>query len=67
MIDLGTTIETALSKVGIDHDKVNRWLGRECGCRERRDKLDSLGHWAERVVRGRVAGMKQFLQQIMDE
>ena len=46
---LGDFIETALSKIGITEERVSRWLGRPCGCRERRDKLNQLFYWASRT------------------
>lgn len=45
---LGDLIERALAKVGVTTERVERWLGRPCGCKERRDKLNQLTAWAAR-------------------
>lgn len=60
-------VETALSSVGITKERVERWLGPECGCDERQQKLNAIGEWATRVVRGRVNGARNFLESIMGE
>lgn len=46
MTGLGDLIEGALSKVGITHDRVDAWLGRPCGCPERKARLNALFSWA---------------------
>lgn len=49
---LGDIVANALSKVGITEERLSGWLGRPCGCRKRRDKLNKLGEWAKRVLLG---------------
>ena len=49
---LGDAVERALHAVGITHDRVSRWLGTECGCEERKQRLNQLGAWASRWLRG---------------
>ena len=46
---LGDLIEGALSKVGITHDRVGAWLGRPCGCAERKRRLNRLFSWARSI------------------
>jgi hypothetical protein len=65
-LEFGTTIETALSRMGVNHERVSRWIGAECGCRERRDRLNSLSWWAQRVVEGKIRDMGRFLQLMME-
>ncbi len=62
---LGTMVEEALSRVGVTHDRVERWLG-DCGCADRREKLDRLGAWAARVVGGKISRAREYLSVIID-
>jgi hypothetical protein len=50
MAGLGDAVERALKKVGITEEKVSKFLGRPCGCRARRDRLNSLSSWAMRTL-----------------
>lgn len=47
---LGDVIESALSKVGVTPERVERFLGRPCGCKERKQKLNQLSAWAMRTL-----------------
>jgi hypothetical protein len=64
-VAFGETVEKALSSVGVTADRVSAWLGRPCGCKERREKLDVLGFWAVRVARGKIAGAKERLERLL--
>lgn len=50
---LGDHIESALSFVGITSERVSKWIGKPCGCQVRRDKLNALHLWIERVLKGK--------------
>lgn len=63
---LGDVIEKALSHAGVTKDRVEAWIGGPCNCRERQDKLNSLGLWAARVISGRIEGAKKYLESILD-
>lgn len=52
---LGDLVEKALSKVGITEERVQKWLGRPCGCRGRKEKLNQLGQWAARLLTGKTS------------
>lgn len=52
MIELGDRIHLALSSIGVTSDRVKQWLGVECHCEERRQKLNALDRWAQRVLKG---------------
>jgi hypothetical protein len=52
---LGDDVSHALSKVGITEERVSAWLGRPCGCGERRRKLNQLGSWAKSVMLGEAS------------
>lgn len=62
---LGDRVAGALDMAGVTHEAVARWLGAECGCKERQDKLNALGAWAERVARGKVERAGEFLRRMM--
>jgi len=64
---LGDKVEAALKLVGITEERVSRWLGKLCNCPERREKLNQLGNWAARVVRGKLGKAKEFLEYLTDE
>jgi len=49
---LGDKVASALSAVGITEERVAAWLGGECGCAERRAKLNRLGAWATSFFTG---------------
>lgn len=62
---LGNIVESALKSVGVTPERVERWLGRPCGCRERKDKLNALGFWAKRVLSGQVKNAKEYLESLL--
>jgi hypothetical protein len=47
---LGDFIEKALSSVGVTEERVSGWLGKPCGCKERRKKLNALSDWVNRKL-----------------
>lgn len=49
---LGDAVEAALSTVGITMERVEKWLGRPCRCRERRRKLNQLDDWVKKIITG---------------
>lgn len=51
-LQLGTAVSQALSLVGVTEDRVAAWLGRPCGCKRRKRKLNELSDWAYTVLRG---------------
>lgn len=64
---LGDAIGKALGAVGITDERVSRWLGRPCGCRERRERLNALGQWAARVLSGKTDDAAEQLGKILAE
>lgn len=50
---LGDRVEQALRLVGVTPERVSRWLGRECGCEDRKQKLNQLGAWVARIFSGK--------------
>lgn len=62
---LGDKVEQALSAVGITKERVSKWLGQPCNCTERREKLNALGFWAQRVVTGKLDKAKEYLSQLL--
>jgi hypothetical protein len=66
-VGLGDRVEQALTVVGITSERVEQWLGRPCGCAERREKLNRLGAWVSRVLNGKTDDAKQHLDRIIDD
>jgi len=64
---LGDAVSNALGIVGITEERVSAWLGRPCGCPERRERLNRLGRWAAGIVSGTVEEMKQNLESLFKE
>lgn len=61
----GDMVETALSSVGVTSERVEKWLGKPCGCKERRDKMNALGLWARRVLTGKKENAEEYLLRMM--
>lgn len=64
---LGDHIEEALTSVGITSDRVSKFLGRPCGCKERKEKLNRLHAWAIRVMGGHVEEGKKDIEEMLNE
>lgn len=62
---IGDALARALSAAGITPERVTAWLGKSCGCNERRERLNALGHWATRVLRGRTERAAEYLADLM--
>lgn len=67
MTELGDVVESALARVGITSDRVSNWIGRPCGCEERKQKLNQLSAWARRVLRGKKDNAQKYLDEILKE
>ncbi len=65
-LGLGDRVEQALSLVGITEGRVSKWLGRPCGCSERKRKLNQLGAWASRVLLGKTDQAEKYLDEIVN-
>ena len=48
---LGDTVASVLSAVGITKQRVSRLLGRPCKCKQRQRRLNELGQRAAEAVR----------------
>lgn len=64
---LGDRVEQALTAVGITSERVSTWLGQECGCAERREKLNRFGAWVSRVLSGKTEDAEEYLDRIIDD
>jgi hypothetical protein len=40
--------------VGITEERVSNWLGAPCNCTERVEKLNRLGEWASKILKGQT-------------
>ena len=65
-MEIGTKIGQALALVSLDDAAVSAWLGRDCRCAERRQRLDALGHWAARVLAGKLGDARHWLRLIVE-
>lgn len=63
---LGDRIHAALSAVGLTPESVSAFVGAECGCRDRIDRLNALDRWARRVVAGKTERAVEYLKSITE-
>lgn len=61
---LGDLIHSGLNRLGLTPQRVSGWLGRECRCKERQEKLNALDRWAKRVLAGK--GTVEDLDRLTD-
>lgn len=66
-LELGDLIGKGLSAVGINDERVSAWLGKSCGCPERREKLNQLSRWAKRILRGETEDAEKHLEDIIGD
>ncbi len=64
---LGDTVESALTSVGITSEKVEKWLGRPCNCHGRKQKLNQIGNWAKRILKGNTDEAENELDIIIGQ
>lgn len=63
---IGDVIASALNTVGLTEERVETWLG-DCGCKERRAKLNQLTNWAIRVLTITQEHAIEYLNQIVHD
>lgn len=61
---LGDALAKAIETVGIDKVDVEAFLGEECGCGDRQEKLNALDRWARQSVKETAEAAKTFFQKI---
>ena len=66
-LGLGDRVKQALTLVGITEERVSKWLGRPCGCAEKREMLNRLGDWAVNVLSGRHSEPDKDLTAIIGD
>jgi len=64
---IGDKIGQALGIIGVTDERVERWLGRKCGCSKRRAKLNQLGRWANHVLSGKREDAEKYLDDILNQ
>lgn len=64
-MELGDHIEQALTKVGITKQRVSKWLGRDCGCAARQEKLNNLSRWAKTAIHEAYESAKQTFDTLV--
>lgn len=63
---LGDQASAALARIGITKDRVERWLGRPCGCAERQEKLNRFGDWMKSLVSRTPAEQREDLDKLIE-
>jgi hypothetical protein len=63
---LGDAIRQALAVLGITPERVERFWA-NCQCEDRRERLNQLGWWARRVLRGHVERAREYLDRIIGD
>ena len=66
-MNLGDKVEAALQSIGVDKALAEKWLGPECGCDYRKERLNLLGQWASRTLSGSFKKAKEYLLLILEE
>lgn len=66
-MNLGDKIESALQSVGVDKALAEKWLGPECGCDYRKERLNLLGQWAAKTLSGSFKKAKEYLLLVLEE
>lgn len=64
-MQLGDELKKALTAIGVTEERVARWLGPHCGCKERQEKLNRLGAWAWRVLNRSSDKDRQYFEEIV--
>ena len=62
---LGDRIERALNTVGVSQERVERWIGGLCQCKERKEKLNRLHAWVNRVLDGKIDKAAEYFDEII--
>jgi hypothetical protein len=61
----GDNLEKALQIAGITHGLVEKFAGPNCGCADRRERLNQLGIWIRRTIRGKSSNPSAELDSII--
>lgn len=64
---LGEFVERALSTLGVTKDRVEQWVGKPCGCRERKQKLDALDKWARQSLAKGGEQAVEYLRRLIKD
>lgn len=64
---LGDVVAKALALLGITPERVERWSGQGCRCKDRQARLNSLSAWAWRVLGGKTENAEKYLEQLIKE
>lgn len=61
----GDVVSKALSTIGVTPERVSEWIGADCGCKERRQRLNELGDWSGKVINGAISNAKERLEGLV--
>lgn len=61
-LGLGDLIESALSAVGITEERVTKLIGKDCGCKARKEWLNRVSLWAKQTkkIESKEEALKYF-------
>lgn len=62
----GDNLHAALKIAGITPERIEKFVGINCGCRDRQERLNQLGIWIRRVIRGKSSDPSAELDSIID-
>jgi hypothetical protein len=62
---LGDRLASGLEAIGITEERVRKWVG-DCGCKERKERLNRLGRWISSLVSGDRQTVQREAEQAID-
>lgn len=65
VLRLGDRAEALLQRVGITKERVSAWMGKPCGCPERKAKMNELSDWVENAAKESVDRAKSWLERLL--
>jgi hypothetical protein len=58
-------LESALKAVGITSERMERWIGKPCGCKERKERMNLLGTCLKLVALRRTDEAKKCFEDLL--
>lgn len=64
---LGDRISAGLDLLGVTPGRVEAWLGRPCGCEDRRQKLNQLEVWGRGLAKRSIEASREILERFLSD
>ena len=64
---LGDAIKETLSAIGITQERVSSWMGRECGCAARQEKMNKLDELVRRKASDGLEAAKGWFKKLIGD